>query len=66
MNKNYAWKSIGWKLKELVKFKDLAKLLMGFMDLIKDSIEESSSLKAQFRSIRKDWKIRDIIETLKG
>jgi hypothetical protein len=27
------------KLKELIKFKDLMKLLMGFKDSIKDSIE---------------------------
>jgi hypothetical protein len=32
-------------LKELIKFKDVIKLLIGFMDLIKDSIEEKSSLK---------------------
>jgi hypothetical protein len=39
---------------------------MGFVDSIKDSIEEKSSLKAKFRSICKDWVIKDIIETLKG
>jgi hypothetical protein len=30
------------KLKELIKFKDIIKLLMGFMDSIKDLIEETS------------------------
>ena len=36
------------------------------MDSTKDSIEEKSSLKAYFRSICKDWNIRDTIETLKS
>jgi hypothetical protein len=30
------------KLKELIKFKDIIKLLMSFMDSIKDLIEETS------------------------
>jgi hypothetical protein len=34
------------KLKELIKFKDLIKLLMGIIDLIKNSIEKNSSFKA--------------------
>jgi len=38
---------------------------MGFVNSIKDSIEEKSSLEAELRSIRKDWKINDTIETLK-
>jgi hypothetical protein len=37
---------LGKKIKELIKFKDLIKLLMGFVDSIKDSIEEKSSLEA--------------------
>jgi hypothetical protein len=36
---------------------------MVFKDLIEDSIKEKLSLKAYFRSICKDWKIRDTIET---
>jgi hypothetical protein len=36
---------LGKNLKELIKFKDVIKLLIGFMDLIKDLIEEKSSLK---------------------
>jgi hypothetical protein len=35
---------LGKKLEKLIKFKDLIKLLMGFMDSIKDLIEEKSSL----------------------
>ena len=45
-SKNYVWKSIGEKIEELIKFKDSIKLLMGFVDSIKDSIEEKSSLEA--------------------
>lgn len=52
-------------MEELNKFKNLIKSLMVFVDSIKDSNEEKSSLEAKFRSIRKDWMIRDIIETLK-
>jgi hypothetical protein len=33
-------------LEELIKLKDLIKLIMGWEDSIKDSIEEKSSLKA--------------------
>jgi hypothetical protein len=45
-SKNYVWKSIGKKIEELIKFKDLIKLLIGFVDLIKYSIEEKSSWEA--------------------
>jgi hypothetical protein len=34
------------KLEELIKFKDLIKIQMGFVDSIKDLIEEKSSLEA--------------------
>jgi hypothetical protein len=34
------------KIKELIKFKGLIKLLMGFVDSIKYSIKETLSLKA--------------------
>jgi hypothetical protein len=33
-------------LKELIKFKDLIKILIGLIDLIKDLIEEKLSLEA--------------------
>jgi hypothetical protein len=41
LKRNSVWKSFEQKLKESIKFKDLIKLLMGFMDLITDSIEEN-------------------------
>jgi hypothetical protein len=37
---------LGKKLEKLIKFKGLIKLLMGFMDSIKDLIEEKSSLES--------------------
>jgi hypothetical protein len=37
---------LGKKLEKLIKFKDLIKFLMGFMDSIKDLIEEKSSLES--------------------
>jgi hypothetical protein len=37
-------KSIWLKLKELIKLKDLIKLLIGWEDAIEDSIEEKSCL----------------------
>jgi hypothetical protein len=37
---------LGKKLEKLIKFKDLIKLLMSFMDSIKDLIEEKSSLES--------------------
>jgi hypothetical protein len=40
-------------LEKLIKFKDLIKLLMGFMDSIKDLIEEKSSLER----LHQDWVI---------
>ena len=47
---------LGKKLEKLIKFKDLIKLLMGFMDSIKDLIEEKSSLESLER-LHQDWVI---------
>ena len=37
-------------MEELIKFKDLIKILIGLIDLIKDLIEEKLSLEAWFKS----------------
>ena len=39
------------KLEELIKFKDLDKLLIGLIDLFKDLIEEKLSLKVNWVKI---------------
>jgi hypothetical protein len=41
------------KLEELIKFKDLDKLLIGLIDLFKDLIEEKLSLKVNWVKIER-------------
>jgi hypothetical protein len=58
LKRNSVWKSFEQKLKESIKFKDLIKLLMGFMDLITDSIEENQVWRSNLDQFTKIERLR--------
>jgi hypothetical protein len=58
LKRNSVWKSFEQKLKESIKFKDLIKLLMGFMDLITDSIEENQVWRPNLDQLTKIERLR--------
>jgi hypothetical protein len=51
--KNGGWNPTWPKSKELIRFKDLIKLLIGLIGLIKYLIEETLSLKVNLDKIRR-------------
>jgi hypothetical protein len=53
-------------LKELIKSKNLIKLLTGSIDLFKDIIEEKLSLKVNYEKIKELIKFKDLIKLIMG
>jgi hypothetical protein len=58
---NGGWNPTWPKLKELIKFKNLIKILMRLIGLIKDLIEEKSSLKSIWPKLKELIKFKDLI-----
>jgi hypothetical protein len=50
---NYSWNQTWSKLKELINYKDLIKLLMSLINLIKDFNKEKMSLKVNLLKIKR-------------